>query len=142
MLAVTFLLVVLVLLMMVQLPNMYDQSVPAIFKITKISYDSKMVVMNTGSSGFKNRNLAAETYRNGVNLNCRIPTFHGSDFISTHHFKIQTLGGPGSRDNTWDPDEMVSIDYKNGIFRPRDVVTFEVYDTVSGQIISRHTYTA
>jgi hypothetical protein len=151
MIAVTFILAILVLLLMVQLPNMYDPSVPAIFKITKvrhddgrgyINYDSRMMVVNTGSSGFKNRNLEAETYRNGVKLDCRIPTFHGSEFIPTHHFKIQNLGGPGSCDDTWDPGEMVFIDFTDGTFRPDNTVTFEVYDKISGQIISRHTYKA
>src|SRR5208282_923815 len=71
MLVVTFILAALVLLMMVQLPYMYDQSVPEIFKITKIehggqNYDSYMVVMNTGTTGYKNKNLYALTYRNGV----------------------------------------------------------------------------
>ena len=151
MVAVTFLLALLVLLSMIQLPSMYDTSVPSIFKIIKIrhddgfghiNYDSRMTVINSATSGFKNRNLEAETYRNGVRLDCRIPTFHGTDFLQTHHFRIQNLGGPGSCDATWDPNEMVFIDFTDGTFRPGDTVTFEVYDKISGQIISRHTYTA
>lgn len=151
MLAVTFLLALLVLLLMIQLPSMYDTSVPSIFKIIKIrhddgfghiNYDSRMTIINSATSGFKNRNLEAETYRNGVRLDCRIPTFQGSEFLQTHHFRIQNLGGPGSCDATWDPNEMVFIDFTDGTFRPGDTVTFEVYDKISGQIISRHTYAA
>jgi len=151
MIAITFLLAVLVLLLMVNLPYLYDPSVPAIFKITKIrhddgsghiNYDSRMMIVNAGSSGYINRELEAETYRNGVRLDCRIPTFHGSDFLQTHHFKIQNLGGQGSCEDTWDPGEMVFIDFTDGTFRPGDTVTFEVYDKALGQIISRHTYTA
>lgn len=151
MIAITFLLAVLVLLLMVSLPYLFDPSVPAIFKITKvrhddgsghINYDSRMMVVNTGLSGFNNRNLEGETYRNGVRLDCRIPTFQGGEFVPTHHFKIEKLGGQGSCGDTWDPGEMVFVDFTDGTFRPGDTVTFEVYDKTSGQIISRHTITA
>lgn len=151
MLVVTFILAVLVLLMMVQLPNMYDPSVPAIFKITKIrhddgnnnlNYDSRMMVMNTGTSGYMNKNLYAKTYRNGIELNCKIPTLNGNAFIPTHHYMVQTLGGLGSQGITWGPGESIFIDFTDKTFHPGDVVTFEVYDAVTQQIISRHTYTA
>ncbi len=145
MLVVTFILAVLVLLMMVQLPNMYDQSVPAIFKITKIdhgarNYISYMVVMNTGTTGYKNKNLYAKTYRNGVELNCRIPTLNGEAFIDgSHHYGVQNLE---SRGLTWYPSSSIRINYNDGTFHPGDSVTFEVYDNSTKQIISRHTYTA
>jgi hypothetical protein len=152
MLIVTFILAALVLLMMVQLPYMYNEpSVPEIFKITKIRHvdeqgtwklDSYMVVMNTGTTGYKNQNLYALTYRNGDLLACSIKTMNGHNYISTHHYQIQNLGGQGSRGTTWDPGEKISIDYKDRTFQPGDVVTFEVYDAVSDQIISRHTYKA
>jgi len=149
-LAITLLLALLVLLMF-RLPFLYDTSVPAIFKITNIrhtsehgalNYDSYMVIMNTGATGYPNRNLYAETYRNGVILDCRIETFNGHDFIPTHHYKIQTLGGPGSSGSTWSPVEMVFIDFRDGTFHPGDQVILEVYDNSTKQIISRHSYTA
>jgi hypothetical protein len=150
MLAVTLILAVLVLLMF-HLPYLYDPSVPAIFKITMIrhtsengalNYDSYMVVRNTGTTGYSNQNLYALTYRNGELLECSISTMNGYAYIPTHHYRIQTLGGPGSRGKIWDPDEMIAIDYKDRTFHPGDVVTFEVYDVVTQQIISRHSYTA
>ena len=150
MLAITLILAVLVLLMF-HLPYLYDSSVPAIFKITNIrhtnehgalNYDSYMVVMNTGTTGYRNANLYAETYRNGVNLDCRIETLNGHAFIPTHHFKIQTLGGAGSQGTLWNPIELIFIDFKDGTFHPGDLVTFDVYDNSTKQIISRHTYTA
>ena len=151
MLVVTFILAVLVLLLMVQLPNMYDQSVPAIFKITKVrhddghnhlNYDSYVVVQNTGTTGYRNMNLYALTYRDGILLGASITTINGNAYISTHHYQIQTLGGQGSHGTTWDPGEKISIDYRDGTFHPGNVVTFEVYDVATQQIISRHTYTA
>ena len=149
MLIVTLILAVLVLLMMVQLPYMYDQSVPAIFKITKVRHvnehgyynrDSYVVIMNTGSIGYKNKNLYAKTYRNGVELNCRIPTLYGYDFIhGSHHYDVQNLGSSGE---TWYPSSTIYIDYEDRTFSPGDYVTFEVYDNSTKQIISRHTYKA
>jgi len=151
MLAITFILAALVLLMMIQLPYQFDQSVPEIFKITKIrhvddydrlTYDSRMMVMNAGETGYKNLNLYALTYRNGDPLESSIKTVNGHNFIPTHHYKIQNLGGQGSRGTTWDPGELIFIDYSDKTFHPGDVVTFEVYDVETDQIISRHTYTA
>jgi len=151
MLAITFILAALVLLMMVLLPYQTDESVPAVFKITKIrhvndygrlTYDSRMMVANTGEIGYSNLNLYALTYRNGDLLASSIKTVNGHDFISTHHYKIQNLGGLGSQGTTWDPGELIYIDYTDKTFHPGDVVTFEVYDVVTDQIISRHTYTA
>ena len=146
MLAVTFLLALLVLLLIPAMPYQYDPSVPAIFKIINIrhepNFDSYMVVMNTGTSGYLNRNLYAMTYRNGKLLPSSISTMNGYAFISTHHYGVQTFGGPGSQKRVWDPNEMVAIDFKDRTFHPGDVVTFEVYDTVTQQVISRDTYTA
>ncbi|HNX18112.1 MAG TPA: type IV pilin [Methanoregula sp.] len=151
MLTVTIILAALVLLLMVQLPYQYEESVPAIFKITKIrhendsgrmTYDSRMVVGNTGNTGYQNMNLYALTYRNEELLASTIKTVNGHDFISTHHYKIQNLGGAGSCGATWDPGELIYIDYTDRTFHPGDVVTFEVYDVVTDKIISRHTYTA
>jgi hypothetical protein len=149
MLVITFILAALVLLMMVQLPYIYDQSVPEIFKITKIrhvnengvlNYDSYMVVMNTGTTGYKTKNLYAKTYRNGVELNCRIPTLNGEAFIDgSRHYDVQYLRSSGS---TWYPALSIGIDYQDKTFHPGDTVTFEVYDNSTKQIISRHTYMA
>jgi len=149
-LAITLILAVLVLLMF-RLPYLYDSSVPAIFKITTIrhtnehgalNYDSYMVVMNTGSTGYRNGNLYGVIYRNGEDLGWRIETFNGHNFIPTHHYGIQTLGGAGSQGTTWYPAEMIFIDFRDGTFHPGDLVAFEVYDNTTRQIISRHSYTA
>ncbi|WP_157677656.1 type IV pilin N-terminal domain-containing protein [Methanoregula boonei] len=149
MLAITLILAVLVLLMF-RLPYLYDPSVPAIFKITNIkhdqngirNFDSYMVVMNTGTTSYRNSNLYAEIYRNGEKLDCRIETLNGHDFIPTHHYKIQTMGGPGSQGFFWNPVEMIFVDFRDGTFHPGDQVTFEVYDNTTRQLLSRHTYTA
>jgi len=131
---------------------MFDNSVPATFQITKIrhvnehgyrNYDSYVVIMNTGTAGYKNRNLYAKTYRNGVELNCRIPTMNGHDFIDgAPHYDVQNLAGLGAEGSTWYPTASIWIDYEDHTFHPGDRVMFEVYDNTTKRIISRHTYTA
>ena len=104
MLVITFILAALVLLLMVQLPYQYDQSVPAIFQITKIrhvnengvmKFDSYMVVRNTGTTGYVNLNLYALTYRNGKLLECSITTMNGYAYIPTHRLPDPDTWGPG-----------------------------------------------
>ncbi|MFA6226706.1 MAG: archaellin/type IV pilin N-terminal domain-containing protein [Methanoregula sp.] len=143
--AITIILALLVLLLF-HMPShaWQDNDVPAIFKITQITHgthlDSFMVVKNTGSIGYKNQNLYAKTYKNGIPLDCIISTMNGHDFISSHHFGIQNIKGMSGQ--TWYSDLAISINYKDWTFHPGDVVTFEVYDTTTDQIIARHTYTA
>jgi len=149
-LAITIILAALVLLLALQLPNLnYDPTVPTVFEITKIrhtnpsgalDYDSYMVVRNSGKIAYDNRNLYARTYRNGALLPCDIPTMNGNDFLPTHHYGIQTLGGFGSHDFLWYPEATISIDYAQGTFHPGDTVQFEVYDRTTHQIISRDTW--
>jgi len=129
-----------------------DTTVPAVFKITLIrhtdekgilNYDSYMVVKNTGDTGYKNQNLYANTYRNGVLLECIIPTMNGEKFIDgSHHFGVQNLAGMGAKGSTWYPDAMIWIDYTDKTFHPKDQITFEVYDNTTKRCISRHSYTA
>ncbi len=149
-LGITFILAMLVLLLCLgfRLPG-GDSAIPTIFAITRIQhtnpqgvldYDSYMVVKNTGTIAFDNRKLSAKTYRNGVHLPCDIPTMNGKDFLPTHHFGIQTLGGFGSHDYLWYPDATIAINYAKGTFHPGDTVQFDVYDRTTQTIISRDTY--
>ncbi|MDO8874389.1 MAG: hypothetical protein Q7V05_16945 [Methanoregula sp.] len=143
--AITMMLAVLVLLLF-HMPSfaLLDSEVPAIFKITKIThgtkFDSIMIVKNTGSIGYKNQNLYAKTYKNGIPLDCVISTMNGHDFISSHHFGIQNIKGMSGK--TWYANLAISINYKDRTFHPGDEVTFEVYDNTTNKIISRHMYTA
>jgi flagellin-like protein len=143
--AITVVLAMLVLLLF-HMPNLqwHEAEVPAIFKITKIThgtnFESTMVVKNTGPVGYKNENLYATTYRNGIPLPCIIETLNGNKFISTHHFGVQNIAGMSGK--TWYADWSISINYKDKTFHPGDEITFEVYDNATSQIISRHTYRA
>jgi hypothetical protein len=147
---IVFLLVILVLLLCLGfgMPEA-DTPVPAIFEITqirhvnlqgKLDYDSYMVIRNTGKFAYDNRKLSARTYRNGVHLPCDIPTMNGHDFLPTHHFGIQTLGGLGSQGFFWYPDATIAINYAKGTFHHGDTVRFDVYDRTTNRLISRDTW--
>jgi len=148
--AITCILAILVLLLF-HLPNFVieEKTVPAIFKITQIQhvykygsgkFDSYMVVMNTATISYDNQDLYAKTYRNGVLLNCAIPTLNGYDFIhGTHHYDVKNLKSEGK---TWYAGATVGIDYEDKTFHPGDSVTFEVYDHKTKEILSRHTFRA
>lgn len=149
-LAITFILAMLLLLYITFFNiNMEQLNVPAIFVITKIrhtneqgppKYDSYMVVMNTATHGYKNKDLFAKTYKNGVLLKCAIPTLNGYDFIhGSHHYDVQNLGSEGE---TWYSGATIYIDYEDKTFHPGDFVTFEVYDRKTDQIISRDVFKA
>ncbi|MEN6443355.1 MAG: hypothetical protein ABFC71_06365 [Methanoregula sp.] len=155
--AITIMLAALVMLLMVQLPHMYDDSVPAIFRITTIrhvddhgtlNYDSYLVLVNAGTSGYRNKNLYVKTYVNGNPVNARIVTLNADAFCSSVHTGVETIGGSGSRGSEssslskWEPDQHIAIDYSHDTFHPGDMVKIEVFDTPTQQIISRHTYRA
>ena len=122
------------------------EEVPAIFKITSIThgtkFDSRVVLSHTGPVTYNNSNLMAKFYKNEQPVNCKILTFHGEDFVPSHHFGVQTLSGQGCKGNTWLPNEKVAIDFSDGTFRPDDMVMAEIYDVKTGLIISRHSFRA
>jgi hypothetical protein len=148
--AITFVLAAMVLLITLQLPHLIeDPKVPAIFVITKIqhtnqygvlTYESDMVVVNTGSIAYDNRKLYARLYRNGELLPCTIPAINFNEFVNKGHLGIRKIGGTGTNDFTWTPGGMVSIDYSKRTFGPKDTLQFEVYDRDTNQLISRDTY--
>lgn len=157
MVALTIILAALVLLLMVQLPHMYDNTVPAVFKITGIrhvddhgvmNYDSYMTLVNAGTSGYVNKNLYVRTYVNDCEVDARIETLNGHAFCSTIHTGVERIGGTGTTGSEssslskWYPAQHIWIDYSFGTFHPGDLVKIEVFDTRTGQILSRHTWRA
>jgi hypothetical protein len=160
MLVISILLAALVLAMILMLPSLtwVNGEVPAIFKITSIShiddktgvlnYDSYMVLVNAGTSGYRNRNLSAKTYVNGIQVDRRITTLNADAFCHSVHTGIERIGGLGSRGSMldanaqWYPGQHLWIDYSRGTFHPGDTVKFEVYDTTTKLIISCHEYHA
>ena len=150
--AITCLLALLVLLMVQFQPftlNM-EKEIPAIFTITSIQgvdeitghmkYDSRMILLHTGTIDYQNRNLRAGILRNGVRVSCAISTMNGHDFISTSHTGVQWMGGSGCSGETWSPREQIAIDFSDGTFHPGDLVEIDVIDKITNSTISRHAF--
>ncbi|MCK9579527.1 MAG: hypothetical protein M0Q92_03630 [Methanoregula sp.] len=150
MVVVTVIIAGLILAQFIQVPaRLYYDEVPTVFEITalyhaeldgKLNYKSYMVVKNSGKIAYDNRKLYAKTYRNGKLLPCIIRTMNGHDYVPSHHFGIQKMGGFGTEDFFWVPTATLYIDYSDGTFHPGDIIMFEVYDRTTNQIISRDTW--
>lgn len=152
MVAITFLLALLVLLMLQFQPlswNM-EKEIPVIFTITSIksvdeltgylNYDSRVLLLHTGKVDVQNKNLKARFLKNGQTVSCTIATMNGYDFISTSHTGVQWMGGSGCSGATWSPGEQICIDFSDGTFRPGDRVQMDIIDKVTNVTISRHVY--
>jgi len=150
--ALTLLLALLVLLLF-SLPSWGVGEPPAIIVIRNIdhrsdlrpytlNYDSRVVLVNTGTASYENKLLRATFYRNRVVLTAVISTFDGHEFISSRHFGVQWMGGSGCSGGTWTPGESTVIDFTDGTFRPGDLVQVDIIDAISNRTISRHRYTA
>jgi hypothetical protein len=143
--------VLLAMLLMFQVA-LLDTDAPEIFKVTTIrhvdehgvmNYDSRLVLVHTGTIAYENRKLMAKIKKNDVPLNFVIATLNGNDYINyAHTTGVHIIGGPGCSGNFWTPGEMTYIEFSHGTFHPGDRVTFEVYDNTTKQIISRHIYRA
>jgi FlaG/FlaF family flagellin (archaellin) len=151
--AITIILAAIIAAMLLYWPllQFFSTPVPAIFTITnidstdeitkKINFDSRVIIINSGTASYQNKNLKAIFYKNGVKVNANIQTLNGHDFISTVHTGVQWMGGMGCEGLTWTPGEMTAIDLNDGTFRPGDSVQIDIIDnSTTNQIISRHTY--
>ena len=107
-----------------------------------LNYDSRVIIVNNGIESYENGALYAEFYRNGEKLSCIIETMNGYDFISTHHYGIQTMGGSGCSGSNWNPHEKIALDFTDFTFRPGDIIKMDIFRHPSNELISRHLYTA
>jgi flagellin-like protein len=147
-LAITFILAALVLLMIPKLPEYSTDEIPVIFEIVVMKYtktaswkyENKLIVKNSGTRAYDNRKLYAITYRNGDRLPCKIPYINFQYYINNKPLGIQRIGGMGTGGLSWTPEAEIFIDYSQGTFRPGDTIRFEVYDRETNQMISSDTY--
>ena len=148
--AITFVIVVVILAKLLQMPAIFDPTPPVIFEITKIrhindagvlTYDSRLMLVNVGMADYKNQNLMAKIYRNDIPLTVVIASMNGNDYIAHYHTNgVDIMGGPGCSGTTWSPGEMLYIDFNDRTFHPEDRVRVEVYDKTTNQILSSDTY--
>lgn len=150
--AITVILAALVLLL-IHLPS-FDMGLigtPSIFQILSVyhqdekgllNYDSRIVLSNSGTKSFENKDLKAEFFRNGCKIPAVVETMNGDLFISTHHHGIQTMGGLGCSGSTWLPLEKISIDFSDGTFHPGDRIRVDIFQQSTGKLVSSHNFLA
>ena len=85
---------------------------------------------------------SAVIYVNGVKQPIIIRTLQGSEFIPTHHYGVETLGGTGVRGYEWMAGEWAWLDLKNQIITENAEVTLEIIRNSDKKVISRSTKTA
>jgi hypothetical protein len=153
---ITIIAAVLVLLVClgIQLPH-GDPEVPVIFKITNVVHTNEygkmirksyVVLTNIGEESYRNRYLYVKLYVNDIEANINLPTLNGDASCHLFHYGFQNIGGLGTEGgmdkgtSKWYPDQDIYIDFNNGMFGPGDTIRIEVYDGLTGKIISRDTY--
>jgi hypothetical protein len=150
MLIIIFILAAILVAMILSMPLLQYSFTPAIFTITRIESvdeitqqrcdDSRVILLHTGTAIYQNKNLKAQFYKNGIQVDANIATMNGHDFISTIHTGVQWMGGMGCSGMTWTPGEMICIDFADGTFHPGDSVRVDIIDKSMNQVISRHIY--
>ena len=143
---------VLVLLSLFSFPQLCDPLPPSTIKIVMIhdydetgatlNYDSRVLLQYTGTARLPNAPLSASFYVDDRLLKNRITTFHGKAFIPSHHYGVERMGGLGCQGTFWASGAFILIDFKDGTFRPGQVVRLEVTSATTGCIISRDYYRA
>lgn len=109
---------------------------------TCINYDSRVLLRYIGAAPLQNRFLSARFYVDDVPIRSFITTFHGQDFIPTHHFGVERMGGLGCQGEKWEPGATVLVDFKDGTFKPGQVIRTVFLDSPTGCIISQDEYRA
>jgi hypothetical protein len=150
MLVIVIILAAILVAMILSMPLLQYSFTPAIFIITSIesvdeitqqsSDDSRVILLHTGTAIYQNKNLKAQFYKNGIQVDANIGTMNGHDFISTSHNGVQWMGGMGCSGVTWTPGEMICIDFSDETFHPGDSVRVDIIDKSMNQVISRHIY--
>jgi hypothetical protein len=140
-------------LLLFHLPSFYyiepeissDLQIKGVYHVNEygyLNYDSRVILINNGIEAHENGALYAEFYRNGEKVSCNIETMNGYDFISSHHYGVQTMGGTGCCGQFWNPNEKIALDFTDLTFRPGDIIKMDIFQRPSNKLISSHLYTA
>lgn len=146
--AITVLLAALIFLM-VHFPDFSDpiSPVPSFLEISGVyhvdehgilNYDSRVILLHNGTERLENAALRADFFRNGTKIPAVIETMNGNDFISTHHYGVQTMGGLGCSGPFWNPKEKIAIDFSDNTFHSGDTIRVDIFRKESGELVSRY----
>jgi flagellin-like protein len=148
MVAIVVLLAALIILMF-QLPDFSDpiHPIPSFLEISGVyhtdehgilNFDSRVILLHNGTERFENGGLRAEFFRNGTKISAFIETMNGYEFISTHHYGVQTMGGLGCSGLYWNPKEKISIDFSDNTFHSGDLIRVDIFNKESEVLVSRY----
>ena len=152
MVAIVMILAVLVWLL-IKLPSfdVYSLVTPAFLQIlqvihtdenNRLNYDSRIILVHTGTESLENDALRAEFYRNGTKIPAVIETMNGYRFISTRHFGVERMWGLGCQGSTWDPKEKIGIDFTDNTFHPGDLIRVDIFLRETSDLLSSHSFVA
>ena len=90
------------------------------------TYESIVTLKNIGKDSLKNSDYRADIYINDIKKYIVIKTLSAHDFISTNHFGIQLLYGPGPTDYNWDPNQDGIFDLNDRTLHPGDLLQIDI----------------
>ena len=113
---------------------------PPLIKITMIDngitsqgkYKSIIAIQNTGPDPLPNDDLSLELLINGEKTRY-ISTLNGHNFIPTHHYGVQTIGGTGTHNQHMVPNSIISINFADNTIFPGELVTVRIYQKGEGR---------
>jgi hypothetical protein len=107
---------------------------PPLIKITMINnektsagrYKSIVTVQNTASYSFPNDDLRLELLIDGKKSR-EVLTLNGHNFIASHHYGVQTIGGFGTQTKDMVPKSFITINFSDNTIYPNELVTVRIY---------------
>jgi len=149
MVAITVILAVLVLLMALAMIPSWSWAEPSLPPIVitgishasketgKLTYASRVFLLNNDSTVYENDRLQAVFYRDGQRAGT-VQTLNGHLLISSHHDGVKYVEGEGCRSPYWNPGEEMVVDLTDSTLVPGVMVTVEIVDKPTGSVISKH----
>ncbi|NLM29877.1 MAG: type IV pilin [Methanomicrobiales archaeon] len=101
----------------------------------ELTYASRIFLLNNGSTAYKNDDLKATVYRNDQ-LVVTVETLNGYYLISSHHYGVRYIQGPGCCDDYWNPGEEIEVDLSDRTFSPGEKIAVKIIDKETRKVIS------
>ena len=112
---------------------------PSPIKITQIDnektsagrYKSIVTIQNTAPYSLPNDDLRLELFINGKKFR-DVSTLNGHNFIASHHYGVQTIGGLGTHNQNMVSNSFITIDFADNTIYPDEIVTIRIYQKGKG----------
>ncbi|MCK9318581.1 type IV pilin, partial [Methanoculleus sp.] len=149
MVVITIILAALVLLMVLAMIPSWSWAEPSLPPIIitgvshasgetgKVTYASRIFLLNNDSTVYENDRLKAVFYRDGQRTSS-VQTLNGHLLISSRHDGVKYIEGEGCRSLYWNPGEEMVVDLTDKTLVPGVMVTVEIVDKQTEKVISKH----